>query len=815
MKTIRLTALVFALSWITAATAHAWTTEEVDWPDAWGGRGGRSSIAIDSAGAVHIASRNVTLDALQYSTNASGSWVTTLVDWVGNAGGDISIAVDSEGKVHISYGYAPHFTDNYELKYATNASGDWVTSVLDPDGGPGTSIAVDSEDKVHICHTSDDPYELRYTTNASGAWVTTALDPDGGHGTSIAVDSENKVHISYDGTSGLTYTTNASGAWVTTALDPDGDYDTSIAVDNEDKVHICYASDYPYELRHTTNASGSWVTTVLDSEAGGSSIAPSIAVDSENKVHICHVRNVGGSYPDPQLMYTSNASGAWVTETVDPDGRTPSIAVDSEDKVHISYVGGSYPGNRVNYTTNASGSWVTETVDSPGSVGLYNSIALDSADKVHISYYDSSKDELKYATNASGDWVTTTVDSGGLGTSIAVDGSDRVHIAYASSDLKYATNASGDWVMTTVDTYPCGPPSIALDGSGRVHIAYISSDLKYATNASGDWVMTTVDNMGADDTYGPPSIAVDRSGKVHIGYITVWWAFIVDLKYATNTSGEWVSTNINTSDVAGLYPAIAVDSSNKVHMTFYGSRADGWTGLMYATNAPGYWGRIGVDTLLINYLPLVPVNTSITVDSADKIHVSYYDNTYQDLKYAIKASGGWVIMRACNRADGCGLCSSVAVDSEGSVRISHYGEDGTLLLTSSSPCVDNDGDGYGDPQGPECTYPIRDCDDGDPAVNPGALEVAGNAKDDDCDGKVDEPCFIATAALGTQMEGKIEVLRSFRDRRLADSTLGRVLINTYYEYSPPIAEYIGEREWLRSLVRILLFPVIGIVSLQT
>ena len=57
-------------------------------------------------------------------------------------------------------------------------------------------------------------------------------------------------------------------------------------------------------------------------------------------------------------------------------------------------------------------------------------------------------------------------------------------------------------------------------------------------------------------------------------------------------------------------------------------------------------------------------------------------------------------------------------------------------------CIDMDGDGYGDPASLECVFPGWDCDDVNPHVNPGHKEVPGNGKDDDCDGAIDEPCFI-------------------------------------------------------------------------
>jgi hypothetical protein len=74
-------------------------------------------------------------------------------------------------------------------------------------------------------------------------------------------------------------------------------------------------------------------------------------------------------------------------------------------------------------------------------------------------------------------------------------------------------------------------------------------------------------------------------------------------------------------------------------------------------------------------------------------------------------------------------------------------------------------------------------------------------------------CAIATATFGTELESKTDILRAFRDKYLMNNSLGRTFIEVYYKYSPPIADYIAERGWLRAVVRILLLPVVGFVSL--
>ena len=65
-------------------------------------------------------------------------------------------------------------------------------------------------------------------------------------------------------------------------------------------------------------------------------------------------------------------------------------------------------------------------------------------------------------------------------------------------------------------------------------------------------------------------------------------------------------------------------------------------------------------------------------------------------------------------------------------------------------------------------------------------------------------CFIATAAYGTSLHENIDILRSFRDKVLMQTSPGGALVTTYYSTSPPIADALAKNEGLRSAVRLLL-----------
>ena len=92
--------------------------------------------------------------------------------------------------------------------------------------------------------------------------------------------------------------------------------------------------------------------------------------------------------------------------------------------------------------------------------------------------------------------------------------------------------------------------------------------------------------------------------------------------------------------------------------------------------------------------------------------------------------------------DATEVCNGVDDDCDGDT---DDGDTSVDLSTATDWSADGDGDGYGDASTTtrSCTSPTghvadnTDCDDLDPAINPGASEIC-NTLDDDCDGDIDD-----------------------------------------------------------------------------
>jgi hypothetical protein len=79
----------------------------------------------------------------------------------------------------------------------------------------------------------------------------------------------------------------------------------------------------------------------------------------------------------------------------------------------------------------------------------------------------------------------------------------------------------------------------------------------------------------------------------------------------------------------------------------------------------------------------------------------------------------------------------------------------------------------------------------------------------------DKCCYIATATYGSALSPEVQLLRNFRDRDVLQTYAGgegmKVFNLIYYSFSPQVAQTISSNENLRTVMRYVLYPLIGIL----
>ena len=318
------------------------------------------------------------------SSTAHSSWVAQLPPSGIKLIHPTSLALDSAGYVHVGFFVA----ESRDVYYATNTFGEWSLTRIATGAEGAPSLSLDTSSKVHLVYQTSGAYRLNYATNASGEWRITTIDnPWVGGNPSVGIDSTGKAHVSYydHGNQSLKYASNRSGQWDVEIVD-DG-YNTgqhsAIAVDAMDGIHISYWDENNGILKYATNETGTWIFSTVDSVGAGGGFS-ALAVDSFGMIHI--------SYYDetiPGFKYATNETGEWIKSTIDDSDSTgwnPTIALDSSGYAHVSYHGSEYDNLR--YATNASGTWKVHNIATYSSGG--SSIKLDSFDRAHISFQDQA-----------------------------------------------------------------------------------------------------------------------------------------------------------------------------------------------------------------------------------------------------------------------------------------------------------------------------------------------------------------------------------------------------------------------------------------
>lgn len=363
-----------------------------------------------------------------------------------------------------------------------------------------------------------------------------------------------------------------------------------------------------------------------------------------------------------QPAYASNSY--WHVEIIDDAVAHPSIALDVNGNSHVCYYGsGDYD---LKYAYHDGRIWHIETVDS--GVGMASwvetCIALDSSDYPHISYYDFSNNtnhDLKYAYY-DGSWHRITIDTGwpagycGSRNSIVLDANDTPHMSYsedASDRVKYAYY-DGTPHCTVVDPYGHDNPpnSIALDSNDSLHIGYtrsVAPPLGYAYR-NGSWNATGVASGG-----GEPSIALDSADNVCIAHRSGY-----DLMYTYYDGAVWQTGTVDgdSGPTVGKWPSLGIDCNDYPHISYFDNTGGD---LKYAYH-DSIWHTETVDST-----DVVGLYSSLALDCSDVPHIVYYDVTNGNLKYAFIIPWGPILSTSPTRNElnvSCDADISVTFDTD-------------------------------------------------------------------------------------------------------------------------------------------------------
>jgi hypothetical protein len=566
------------------------------------------AIAVDDTGVAHIAYQGED-NHLRIATNRSGDWEWTVVDPTADIREMISIAVDTSGNAHLCYSDVDVFYYSVDvLNYSTEASGTWTTEQVYDYGGVSmghNSIAIGPGGQVKIAFQED--LELLYAEKNAGVWTTSVLDRNviGFYSISypsLKIDDLGHAHVAYAlgylpsakvyPTYTISYITDASGVW---EKEPDiGESSTEeleLVLDPSGKPIVGYRCLNGYnQIKVIAKEPSGWVEELLaDGEFLG--IYTGIAVGPNNKLHAVYK-----DHRNDLLVLARLEPTGWEYETVArasdyPEAR-PAIALDSSGAIHIAFWN-AFPTEFI-YATNSSGAWVMTTLE-PGAHRIENpELSIDGDGAIHIAYpsRDANDDTVfKYATNASGSWVTEEAVPAGeafqyFDFTLGPDGTPYLSFCngHYTGPLVLAVRETTGWSQGFIhrNNGQCYSNEIAVDQSGTVHAistSHTGAELYYSEKPGRFWRHTTFVLPGLVEHV---DLAINSAGGLHIVYFD---RTANELIYRSYLQGQWNTAPI---DNIGTIPRIALDSLGSVHLGYTGNSSHG--ALWHASFPQGFVG---------------------------------------------------------------------------------------------------------------------------------------------------------------------------------------------------------------------------------
>ncbi len=304
-----------------------------------------------------------------------------------------------------------------------------------------------------------------------------------------------------------------------------------------------------------------------------------------------------------------------------------SLVIDSTGDANIAFFESAGINTyRLRFAHGRPGAWTVETVDTD--VGLSASLAVASNGTPYISYFYSAASDLRLATKSGTTWGHVTVDATGTvgqWSSLALNHLGRpVMSYYGQGHLKFAVFNGTSFTITTVDATNSTVgqyTSLRLYGTSDIpHISYYDAangDLKYATNPSGSWLLTPVDSVGDVGSWTSITL-VGHAGSPAVSYYDVT---NTALKFAASSG---LSYQLQTLDEVG---DVGRETSCRGYAVAYTDQTNGT--VKYAERN-AIWDLHVVDGGNARY-------PSLAFDSSGAPCISYISATAGELRFAVGA----------------------------------------------------------------------------------------------------------------------------------------------------------------------------------
>lgn len=239
-------------------------------------------------------------------------------------------------------------------------------------------------------------------------------------------------------------------------------------------------------------------------------------------------------------------------------------------------------------------------------------------------------------------WTINSTQINGSSPVVAVDGSNNYHLTYVvqpNNGVKYIKRTGGTWGNSeVVDGNTTREfPRIALDAQGNPHVAYLN------TSGSVNWTVlykkktnswpgapTTVGTAGSGTSL---SLVIDPSGYPHVAFFA-WTSYpTAGQLYHWWQDGAGSHSEVVVSSGLPQLSSLACDAQGNLHLVYFNGGS-----LKYRKKTTTWSAEEIVDSSVQN----VGLYPSVTVAASNsEPHVSYYDLTNADLKYAFRLGGTW------------------------------------------------------------------------------------------------------------------------------------------------------------------------------